>query len=99
MEAKEKGGEIIKQEKEIPILNIIFALILHPLCCRRGDRFSDDCPCRHGHSSKAGGVTSISPQKVTTTSTEVTREIKGGTMMYMTSVGINIPNAVFEIKH
>ncbi|KAM6513836.1 hypothetical protein FALCPG4_015046 [Fusarium falciforme] len=49
--------------------------------------------------SQADGVTSIDPNKVITTSTRITSEIKGGTTTYITSVSIKIPNAIFEIKH
>ncbi|KAH7228394.1 hypothetical protein B0J15DRAFT_530791 [Fusarium solani] len=81
-----KPGQFVRL---LPGTNNLGAAILWNAFCKHED----------GYSIKAGGVTSINPKKVTTTSTEVNSEIKGGTTTYITSVGIKIPNAVFEIKH
>ncbi|KAH6656192.1 hypothetical protein F5X68DRAFT_238006 [Plectosphaerella plurivora] len=64
-----------------------------------GSLWRQFCEKNDGYQVKANGVTKINEKFVKTTSAEVSKEIKTGTITYHTSVGVEIPNAVFEIKH
>ncbi|KAM0325563.1 hypothetical protein ACHAQA_007550 [Verticillium albo-atrum] len=64
-----------------------------------GDIWARFCAKEDGFRKKGGGITKIKENYVKTTSKTVSITISGGTTTFITKVGVEVPNAVFEIKH
>ncbi|KAF4980848.1 hypothetical protein FZEAL_3246 [Fusarium zealandicum] len=63
-----------------------------------GSIWKQFCKKNDGFSQKGGGITKVNEARATTTSSSVSSKVSGGTTTYITSVGVEIPNAVFEIN-